>query len=200
MYLRLYTWGLLLLASALLVQALFFESDGPKAEPEPLRALSQPEEFGLKDLSTALMEAKDVAGEAKAAAAETYDASGIAASILLAAAEKLRIVPVDGPISSEFGSRVLISFSRPRMHSGVDIKARRGTPVKAAGAGTVVPITGFANAMVSPAMEFRPEGFVLEDSTRTWMPSDSEAMSGWVPARADAPSVDAASGKVTLLK
>ena len=30
-----------------------------------------------------------------------------------------------------------------------------------AGAGTVVPITGFANAMVSPAMEFRPEGFVL---------------------------------------
>ncbi len=138
MYLRLYTWGLLLLASALLVQALFFESDGPKAEPEPLRALSQPEEFGLKDLSTALMEAKDVAGEAKAAAAETYDASGIAASILLAAAEKLRIVPVDGPISSEFGSRVLISFSRPRMHSGVDIKARRGTPVKAAGAGTVV--------------------------------------------------------------
>ncbi len=26
-----------------------------------------------------------------------------------------------------------------------------------AGAGTVVPITGFANAMVSPAMEFKPE-------------------------------------------
>lgn len=32
---------------------------------------------------------------------------------------------------------------------------------KYAGAGTVVPITGFANAMVSPAMEFRPEGWVL---------------------------------------
>lgn len=30
-----------------------------------------------------------------------------------------------------------------------------------AGAGTVVPITGFANAMVSPAMEFRPEGYIL---------------------------------------
>lgn len=30
-----------------------------------------------------------------------------------------------------------------------------------AGAGTVVPITGFANAMVSPAMEFKPEGWVL---------------------------------------
>ncbi|MBE5776366.1 MAG: stage V sporulation protein AC [Clostridiales bacterium] len=32
---------------------------------------------------------------------------------------------------------------------------------KYAGAGTVVPITGFANAMVSPAMEYRPEGWVL---------------------------------------
>lgn len=29
------------------------------------------------------------------------------------------------------------------------------------GAGTLVPITGFANAMSSPAMEFRPEGLVL---------------------------------------
>lgn len=30
-----------------------------------------------------------------------------------------------------------------------------------AGAGAFVPITGFANAMVSPAMEFRREGMVL---------------------------------------
>lgn len=30
-----------------------------------------------------------------------------------------------------------------------------------AGAGTVVPITGFANAVVSPAIEFKKEGFVL---------------------------------------
>lgn len=30
-----------------------------------------------------------------------------------------------------------------------------------AGAGTVVPITGFANAIAAPAMEYRPEGFVL---------------------------------------
>ena len=28
------------------------------------------------------------------------------------------------------------------------------------GAGTLVPITGFANAVVSPAMDFRSEGFV----------------------------------------
>lgn len=31
---------------------------------------------------------------------------------------------------------------------------------KHAGAGTLVPITGFANAMVSPALEFKTEGFV----------------------------------------
>ena len=32
---------------------------------------------------------------------------------------------------------------------------------KHAGAGTLVPITGFANAVVSPAMEFRTEGLIL---------------------------------------
>ena len=32
---------------------------------------------------------------------------------------------------------------------------------KFGGAGTLVPITGFANAVVSPAMEFKSEGFVL---------------------------------------
>ena len=32
---------------------------------------------------------------------------------------------------------------------------------KRAGAGTLVPITGFANAVVSPAVEFKTEGFIL---------------------------------------
>ena len=32
---------------------------------------------------------------------------------------------------------------------------------KAGGAGSLVPITGFANAMVSPALEFRAEGLIL---------------------------------------
>ncbi len=32
---------------------------------------------------------------------------------------------------------------------------------KRAGAGTLVPITGFANAVVSPAIEFKAEGFIL---------------------------------------
>ena len=32
---------------------------------------------------------------------------------------------------------------------------------KHAGAGTLVPITGFANAIAAPAVEFKTEGFVL---------------------------------------
>lgn len=32
---------------------------------------------------------------------------------------------------------------------------------KYGGAGTLVPITGFANAVVSPALEFKTEGYVL---------------------------------------
>lgn len=32
---------------------------------------------------------------------------------------------------------------------------------KFGGAGSIIPITGFANSIVSPAMEFKSEGFVL---------------------------------------
>ena len=32
---------------------------------------------------------------------------------------------------------------------------------KHAGAGTIVPITGFANSVVSPALEFKSEGYIL---------------------------------------
>ena len=32
---------------------------------------------------------------------------------------------------------------------------------KHAGAGTLVPITGFANAVAAPALEFKPEGLIL---------------------------------------
>ena len=37
---------------------------------------------------------------------------------------------------------------------------------KRAGAGTLVPITGFANAMVSPAMEFKSEGIITGTATK----------------------------------
>ncbi|MDD3705836.1 MAG: stage V sporulation protein AC [Clostridiaceae bacterium] len=42
--------------------------------------------------------------------------------------------------------------------TGIGIYDRIG---KHAGAGSIVPITGFANSMVSPAMEFKREGFVF---------------------------------------
>lgn len=32
---------------------------------------------------------------------------------------------------------------------------------KFAGAGSLVPITGFANSIISPAMEYKSEGFVM---------------------------------------
>jgi stage V sporulation protein AC len=38
-----------------------------------------------------------------------------------------------------------------------------------AGAGTLVPITGFANAVASPAMEFRSEGLILGLSARMFV-------------------------------
>jgi stage V sporulation protein AC len=37
---------------------------------------------------------------------------------------------------------------------------------KRAGAGTLVPITGFANSIVSPALEFKSEGYVLGMSAK----------------------------------
>lgn len=37
---------------------------------------------------------------------------------------------------------------------------------KYAGAGTLVPITGFSNAVTSPALEFKSEGFVPGTATR----------------------------------
>lgn len=42
--------------------------------------------------------------------------------------------------------------------TGIGVYDRLG---KYAGAGSIVPITGFANSIVSPAMEFKREGFVL---------------------------------------
>ena len=42
--------------------------------------------------------------------------------------------------------------------TGIGVYDRIG---KYAGAGSIVPITGFANAVVAPAMEFRREGLVM---------------------------------------
>ncbi len=44
-----------------------------------------------------------------------------------------------------------------------------GKLAKRAGAGTLVPITGFANAVVSPALEFNAEGFVTGVGTKMFI-------------------------------
>ena len=47
-------------------------------------------------------------------------------------------------------------FMKPQVFCNLlDNAAKHG------GAGTLVPITGFANAIVSPAMEFKSEGYVM---------------------------------------
>ena len=38
-----------------------------------------------------------------------------------------------------------------------------------AGAGSIVPITGFANSIVSPAMEYKSEGYVLGIGARMFL-------------------------------
>ena len=67
-----------------------------------------------------------------------------------------RYLDLNSTSASAFGSIVLVFLTA--LLTGIGIFDRIG---KYAGAGTVVPITGFANAMVSPAMEYRPEGWVL---------------------------------------
>lgn len=53
-------------------------------------------------------------------------------------------------------SGILIIFTAILTGIGVFDKIARH-----AGAGTIVPITGFANSVVSPALEFQHEGFIL---------------------------------------
>lgn len=40
---------------------------------------------------------------------------------------------------------------------------------KIAGAGTLVPITGFSNSIVSPAMEFKSEGYIMGLSAKMFI-------------------------------
>ena len=58
--------------------------------------------------------------------------------------------------ASTFSSTCIVFLTA--LLTGVGVFDRIG---QYAGAGAFVPITGFANAMVSPAMEFRREGLVL---------------------------------------
>lgn len=61
-----------------------------------------------------------------------------------------------GEMAPVFASACLVVLSA--ILTGINIY---DNIAKYAGAGTLVPITGFANSMVSAAMEFKTEGFIL---------------------------------------
>lgn len=59
-------------------------------------------------------------------------------------------------ISGTIVSIILIGISA--FLTGINVFNRIG---KFAGAGSLIPITGFANSIVSPAMEYKSEGYVM---------------------------------------
>lgn len=63
---------------------------------------------------------------------------------------------MDEVSSSTIVSITLIAFSA--ILTGLNIFNKIG---KFAGAGSLVPITGFANSIVSPAIEYKSEGYVM---------------------------------------
>ena len=62
----------------------------------------------------------------------------------------------DTSLSGTIVSVILIALSA--IFTGLNIFNKIG---KFAGAGSLVPITGFANSIVSPAMEYKSEGYVM---------------------------------------
>jgi murein DD-endopeptidase MepM/ murein hydrolase activator NlpD len=59
--------------------------------------------------------------------------------------------PVAGAVSSPFGYRIHPIFGTRKLHTGIDISASSGTPIKAAGSGVVLiagPYGGYGNAVV----------------------------------------------------
>lgn len=68
----------------------------------------------------------------------------------------MHVCQLDKETASAFVSVTLVFLSA--LFTGLGLYQKLA---KYAGAGTLVPITGFANAMVSPALEYKTEGYVL---------------------------------------
>lgn len=62
----------------------------------------------------------------------------------------------DTQVSGSIVSIILIGISA--LLTGLNIFNKIG---KFAGAGSLIPITGFANSIVSPAMEYKSEGYIM---------------------------------------
>lgn len=81
---------------------------------------------------------------------------GLICSIGQIISELCKYNSLDTEISGTIVSIVLIGLSA--FLTGLNIFNRIG---KFAGAGSLVPITGFANSIVSPAMEYKSEGYIM---------------------------------------
>ena len=92
--------------------------------------------------------------------AKTIPAAFLVGGLICVLGQVLRTVFENMGLDKEAaGSAVSISL----VFLGVALTACRlfEKIAKFAGAGTLVPITGFANSIAAPAMEFKTEGFVL---------------------------------------
>jgi len=86
------------------------------------------------------------------------------------------IIPNIGKVSTaQITSCVLIFLGS--LLTGLGVYDKIG---KFAGAGSIVPITGFANSVVSPAMEFNREGMVLGVMSKMFVVAGPIIVSGVV--------------------
>lgn len=87
---------------------------------------------------------------ASAAAAPVAAHPSMAGAASVAPGAHGRTWPVHAPITSGFGTRTHPLTGTSRVHTGVDLGAAAGTPIRAAAAGTVVvagPMGGYGNAV-----------------------------------------------------
>ena len=71
---------------------------------------------------------------------------------------------LDAEISSSLTAMTMIFLGA--LFTGLNIYDELG---RYAGAGSIVPITGFANSIVSPAMEYKSEGYILGVGARMFL-------------------------------
>ncbi len=85
-----------------------------------------------------------------------FGVGGIISAIGQIIQNLLHSVGINGTAMASVSSIIMIFLGA--LLTGLGVYDEIG---KRAGAGSIVPITGFANSMVAPAMEFKREGFVF---------------------------------------
>ena len=85
-----------------------------------------------------------------------FVAGGILCALGEVAYQWMALGGVEDKTARMLASVMLMVLSATATVAGVFEKV-----AKHAGAGTLVPITGFANSVVAPAIEFKTEGFIL---------------------------------------